>query len=646
VSIRTRMAAQILTAAVLLCTAAHLQASSPTAYVGICCNAPSTAGVFSTSTLAQTRSIATGSGGDGIALTPDGTKMFVTVDNKRELQAISTATGTVLATVPVPIGVSGEPPLELAISPNGSQVYVFAPQDNPYSLLMAVDTTTYVVTHSLNLPADESVGPLLVSPDGSQLYFEMGLVNQYIQVVDAATLAPTAQIPVNEYPLWLTVTPSGLILMTDTNNELLVIDPKSAGIVNRFSLASPGTIMPGAIVSSPDSATAYVSFFGPAILAVNISTGATVFDAPISYRPSQLAISPDGETLYSMDYSTTGAWSVSEFKIPTQKPVATVTQLGPLSSFAVSHDGTSLYALNASQSAIATVDVSTQKTTGVTVGGVGINSLAIPPNGKAVWASSYQFAAGGDILTLNPATGQLKFTVGPTGGLTFSPSGALLYVANPAEIVVLAVPSMNRIATLPAANLENIGQAIPSPDGTRLYVSVTFVSGGGSQPQGGTLLPPGEIMAIDTSTYKPVAVVNIPGGLGAIALTPDGSTLACTSNLGRVVLISTATNAIAATIHLTPANGVLEGLAISPDGTMAYVTDARNNLLFVASLATQKQLAADPVGVTPLSVAITPDGSEAWVLTAAGLEIVNLATGQAGGPVRLPGAPSAIVFAP
>jgi DNA-binding beta-propeller fold protein YncE len=79
---------------------------------------------------------------------------------------------------------------------------------------------------------------------------------------------------------------------------------------------------------------------------------------------------------------------------------------------------------------------------------------------------------------------------------------------------------------------------------------------------------------------------------------------------------------------------------------MAYVTDARNNLLFVESLATQKQLAADPVGVTPLSVAITPDGSEAWVLTAAGLEIVNLATGQAGGPVRLPGAPSAIVFAP
>src|SRR5262249_25911488 len=104
-----------------LCFApANLQASSPAAYVTVCCNAPSTAGVFNASTLTRTRSIVTGSGGDGIALSPDGTKLFVTVDQKRQLQVISLATGALLATVPVPIGVSGEPPLELAINPDGS----------------------------------------------------------------------------------------------------------------------------------------------------------------------------------------------------------------------------------------------------------------------------------------------------------------------------------------------------------------------------------------------------------------------------------------------------------------------------------------------------------------------------------------------
>jgi DNA-binding beta-propeller fold protein YncE len=51
---------------------------------------------------------ASGSGGDGIALSPDGTKMFVTVDHKSQLQVIATVSGTILATVPVPVGVSGE----------------------------------------------------------------------------------------------------------------------------------------------------------------------------------------------------------------------------------------------------------------------------------------------------------------------------------------------------------------------------------------------------------------------------------------------------------------------------------------------------------------------------------------------------------
>jgi len=643
---RTRSVAQIVTAAAFLCIAAHLEASTPTAYVSLCCNAPSTAGVFNASTLAQTRSIATGSGGDGIALTPDGTKLFVTVDIKRELQAIDAATGTILARVPVPINVSGEPPLELAISPDGSRVYVFAPQDDPNAELLEVDTTTYLVTHSLNLPFNESVGPLLVSPDGSQLYFEMGLASEYIQVVDTATLAPVKQIPVNEYPLWLTVTPSGLILMTDTDNELLVIDPQAGIILNRFTLASRTAVFSGAIASSPDSTTAYIGFVGPSILAVNITTGATVFEAPTSYNPSQLAISSNGATLYSINYSRTGTPSVSEFQIPTQKAVATVRQLGPLSGLALSHDGGTLYVLNADESAIASVDVSSRKATGVTLGGVGINSLAIPANGNTVWASSYQFAAGGDILMLNPATGQLKFTFGPTGALAFSPSGTVLYVANPAQVVALDVQSMTQVAKFSAAQLQNIGQAIPSPDGTRLYLSITFVSGGPQQPQERVVLPPGDIAVLDTSTLKRVGTINIPDGLGGMALTSDGSTLVCTSNKGHVHVIDTATDKITATIGLSPANGLLESVALSSDGSTAYVADAENNLLFVASLATQTQLAKIAVGKDPLNVAITPDGSEAWVLTGAGLEIVNLATSEVGGPVALPGSPSAIVFAP
>jgi YVTN family beta-propeller protein len=637
----TQIVAQIVTVAAFLSTAAHLQASPSTAYVSVCCNAPSTVGVFNASTLKPARTIVTGSGGDGIALSPDGTKMYVTVDYQRQLQAISTATGAILATVPVPISISGEPPLELAISPDGSHVYVFAPQNMPASTLMAIDTTTYSVTATSNLPYNGSLGPLLVSPDGKQLYFEVGYANEYIQVLNAATLAPVKKIPVNEYPSDLAVTPSGLILMTDSNNQLLVIDPHSS-TVNAFPLPNNhGT--PAIVVSSPDSTTAYVSFAAPpAILAENIATGATVFEAPISYIPTNFAISPDGSSLYSTNRSEAGAWSLSEFRISTQKPVPTVRQLGPLSGLALTQDGQSLYVLNANESAIASVDVASKKVTHVTLGGVDIGSLAIPPGGNALWASQFSFGLGGSLLFLNPATWQVQYIVDISGALVFSPSGTVVYVYNSGGVTAFDVATLTPIGTAHVGQLTNIGQAIPSPDGTRLYISASFVSG---VANGEVVFAPGEILVLDTSTFKYIAAIGVAHGMGALALTPDGSTLVYTSNYGRVELLSTATYKVTSTIHLSPTNGILDGLALSPDGSTAYVADALNNLLLVANLQTQTQQTSIAVGKSPSPVVVSPDGSEAWVATLAGLEIVDTATGQVSA-VALPGEPSAIVFAP
>jgi YVTN family beta-propeller protein len=132
--------------------------------------------------------------------------------------------------------------------------------------------------------------------------------------------------------------------------------------------------------------------------------------------------------------------------------------------------------------------------------------------------------------------------------------------------------------------------------------------------------------------------------MGAMALTPDGGTLVYTANYGRVHLLSTATQKVTATVELTPANGLLGSLALSPDGATAYVGDAVNNLLIVANLTAKSQQATVAVGATPLPIAITPDGSEAWIGTLSNLEIVNAKT-YAVSAVTLPGEPSAIVFA-
>jgi DNA-binding beta-propeller fold protein YncE len=632
---------QIVIAFLVLSAPVCTKASSGTAYVSICCNAPSTVGVFNASTLTLSRNIVTGSGGDSIALSPDGKRIFVTVDNASELQVIETATGTILATVPVPLSISGEPPLELAISPDGSKVYVFAPQARPDSLLLAIDTTTYQVTHTASIPNIASLGPLLVSPDGAYLYFEVGYANEYIQVLNAVTLALLKQIPVNEYPSDLAVTPSGLILMTDSSNQLLVIDPKSSS-VKVLALPNDNHGTPGIVISSPDSTTAYISFATSSILAVSIATGAAVFDASIDYSPTQFAISPDGASLYSTNLSRAGAWSVSEFHIPTRKPVMTVPQLGPISNLALTRDGDSLFVINANNSAIAAVDMASRKVTHITHAGVDINSLAIPPSGTTVWASQYAFSLGGDTLFLNPATEQLNYVVNIFGAFAFSPNGTVVYAYNPGRLIAYDVTSLTKIGSAFPGQLTNFDQVIPSPDGLRLYVSVTYVSGVVNRG-GSVVFAPGAIRVLDSSTFKYSATIGVSEGMGALALTPDGSTLVYTTNDGRLRLVSTSTNKIIATVQLTPENGLLNSLALSPDGTIAYVADTENNLLLVANLKTQTQQASYAVGSSPSPVAVTPDGSEAWVATLAGLEVLNTTTGLVR-PVALPGEPSAIVF--
>ena len=60
-----------------------------------------------------------GSGPYGVAVSPDGTKVYVANDNSNTVSVIDTATNTVTATVPV-----GSYPSGVAVSPDGTKVYV------------------------------------------------------------------------------------------------------------------------------------------------------------------------------------------------------------------------------------------------------------------------------------------------------------------------------------------------------------------------------------------------------------------------------------------------------------------------------------------------------------------------------------------
>lgn len=110
---------------------------------------------------------------------------------------------------------------------------------------------------------------------------------------------------------------------------------------------------------------------------------------------------------------------------------------------------------------------------------------------------------------------------------------------------------------------------------------------------------------------KTITVVSDP--LQA-ALTPDGSMLLVTSYDSAVNFIDTGSDTV--TFTLPTPNYYPSGIAISPDGTRAYVTNYfdTNPALLVIDIPNRKLLSAIALQFAyPRAVALTPDGQQAWV---------------------------------
>jgi YVTN family beta-propeller protein len=102
--------------------------------------------------------------------------------------------------------------------------------------------------------------------------------------------------------------------------------------------------------------------------------------------------------------------------------------------------------------------------------------------------------------------------------------------------------------------------------------------------------------------------VSIPLGTNqnpfGVAITPDGTRAYVTINFPNTVsVIDTATNTVVATI---PVGVGPIGVAITPDGTRVYVTNDDSNTVSVIDTATNTVVETIPVGVRPVAVAITP----------------------------------------
>jgi YVTN family beta-propeller protein len=124
-----------------------------------------------------------------VAVTPDGSKVYVTNQTSDTVAVINTATDRVIATIPVFGSIS------VAVSPDGTKVYI----PNRGNHVAVVDAATNEVLTSTPFINGGLFG-VSVTPDGRKVFVANYAANT-VSVIDTATNALIATIPVGSDPL-------------------------------------------------------------------------------------------------------------------------------------------------------------------------------------------------------------------------------------------------------------------------------------------------------------------------------------------------------------------------------------------------------------------------------------------------------------
>lgn len=156
-----------------------------------------------------------------IAISPDGSRAYVTNDGgSGKLFVIDTSTNMRIATV----NTGGSTGAGVAVTPDGTTVYMCDPATNT---VFAVDTGTHAVTP---IPLSQLTGgwEVAITPDGRFAY----VTNSYIgcgntvSVIDTSTNAEVAVVPVGDCPRGVAVAPNGryAYVTNADDNTVSVID--------------------------------------------------------------------------------------------------------------------------------------------------------------------------------------------------------------------------------------------------------------------------------------------------------------------------------------------------------------------------------------------------------------------------------------
>ncbi|HET7374633.1 MAG TPA: YncE family protein [Gemmatimonadaceae bacterium] len=338
----------------------------------------STTDVLNTADNTLETTIATQNPG-AIAIAPNGRYAYRSENGLGEIAVIRTSDTRVVDSIAMALQV-----VQIVFAPDGASAYAAGSGDDPAAsgvVFIRTSDNTVQATVPVSSPAG-----IAVSPDGSRVYVTDPREGQ-VAVVNTSSRTIERFLPDIYTPEGIIVAPDGLhvYVANFSGNSVLVMNTNdySGSLV-------PVGLQPTRLAIAPDGTRLYVTNSGDGTVSViNTSTNAVIATVAVDTDPSSIAVTPDGSRVYVgniLDGSVTHAGSVSviatstntvfatlaSFPFPVDIAIATVPQPTPteattdledavsdLSGLGAGLSNSLLTKLNAALSAIAAGDVAT-----------------------------------------------------------------------------------------------------------------------------------------------------------------------------------------------------------------------------------------------------------------------------------------------
>jgi YVTN family beta-propeller protein len=274
----------------------------------------------------------------------------------------------------------GSQPQGIAISPDGTRAYVPSLAGKK---LTVISTKTGAVLRSIPMPAAPQY--VVAAPDGRRLYVTLAdpaLGTNSVQVVDALSGALLKKVKVGRTLSPPAVSPDGLLLYVPdyATSRLVPIDTTTYQLKPEISVADPA-----AVVFSPDGLQAFVADHETHEVSVlDVRAGTVTAKISVGTAPDGLAISPDGQQLA---VANSGGRSVSLVNVAERGVGDTLIGVDPR-GIAFAPDGRHVYIVNSSSDTVSVVSAQTGALTATVTVGDQPWAVAVTPNGKQAYVTN------------------------------------------------------------------------------------------------------------------------------------------------------------------------------------------------------------------------------------------------------------------